>query len=420
MDAKHPVSRRHALASIAALPLVACGGGGGGSGPRSVRPEDFTLLATDFVNGVQFIDGTVRAAINASGQVAFVATELPPPASGFSQAVFVTNASGLAKLPTEALGFIDVDAVQIASSGDVAFVATRSDAMPMRGVYRGRAATGMVTPLYEADPAWGFGDPGGPPPQARLSMSANDTLAFSTLVSANGGIYRSTLAGPPLLLRAGSGTFFNNQAFAVNNAGAVVVQMEYTDPNAGLTRGLLLFDTPGDTLATIETAGERAGIGWQPRVAINNVGQVAFSINASVTIQYYAPPLPGGGTPSSMQTVPAGVHLATPTPYGLPFTFTTLATPADGYSSFGDVAVNDAGRVVFSAVHDGNGGVFFGSDPVADKVAVTGVDVVIGGVTQFFSVVRLGALNNAHQLAIQTSDFRSTDQKIWRVQLPVV
>lgn len=417
-DAKQTVSRRHAVASIAALPLLACGGGG--SGPRSVRPEDFTLLATDFVGGVQFIDGNVRVAINASGQVAFVATELPPPASGFAQALFVTNAGGLAKLPTETLGFIDVDAVQVASAGDVAFIATRNGgATPMRGVYRGNAAAGTVTPLYEADPAWTFGDPGGPPPQARLSMSANDTLAFSTLVSANGGLYRSTLTGPPLLLRAGSGTFFNNQAFAVNNAGALVVQMEYTDPNAGLTRGLLLFDTPGDTLGTIETAGERAGIGWQPRVAINNAGQVAFSINGSVTIQYYTPPLPGGGAPSAMQTIPAGVHLATPTPYGLPFTFTTVATPADGYSSFGDVAVNDAGRVVFSAAHDGNGGVFFGSDPVADKVAITGVDIVIGGATQFFSVVRLGGLNNAHQLAIQTSDFRSTDQKIWRVQLPL-
>ena len=68
---------------------------------------------------------------------------------------------------------------------------------------------------------------------------------------------------------------------------------------------------------------------------------------------------------------------------------------------------------------DGVEGVFFGSDPVADQVATSGVDIVIGGATQFFSVVRLGGLNNAHQLAIQTSDFRSTDQKIWRVQLPL-
>ena len=76
MDPKQTLSRRHAVVSIAALPLLACGGG---SGPRSVRAEDFTLLATDFVGGVQFIDGNVRVAINASGQVAFVATELPPP-----------------------------------------------------------------------------------------------------------------------------------------------------------------------------------------------------------------------------------------------------------------------------------------------------------------------------------------------------
>ena len=95
MDPKQTLSRRHAVVSIAALPLLACGGG---SGPRSVRAEDFTLLAADFVGGVQFIDGNVRVAINASGQVAFVATELPPPASGFSQALFVANGGALVTL----------------------------------------------------------------------------------------------------------------------------------------------------------------------------------------------------------------------------------------------------------------------------------------------------------------------------------
>jgi hypothetical protein len=412
------LSRRSALAALAAAPLAALLPACGGDPTRRVRPEDFTLLATDFVNGVQFIDGTVRVAINASGQVAFVATELPPPVSGFSQAVFVSQTSGLVKLPSEAAGFINADAVQVASGGDVVFVATRSAATPMRGVYRGNTASGVITPLFEANAAWSFGDPGSPPPQSRLSMSANDTLAFSTLVSGNGGIFRSPLAGPPVVLRAGSGTYFNNQAFAVNNAGAVVVQMEYTDPNAGLSRGLLVFDTPGDTLATIETAGERASVGWQPQVAINNLGQIALSINTSMTIQYFTPPLPGGGAPSSTQTLPAGVHRATPTAFGTPFTFATIASPADGYSAFGDVALNDSGRVVFAATYSGNGGVFFGADPLHDVVAITGEDITIGGAPQFFSIVRLGALNNANQLALQTSDFNTTDQKIWRVQLP--
>jgi hypothetical protein len=417
------VSRRTALASIAALPLAAALPGCGGDDddpPGGVQPADFTLLATDFTDGVQFIDGNVRIAINASGQVAFVATELPPPVSGFSQAVFVSQPAGpLAKLPSESLGFIDVDALQIASGGDVAFVATRAGMAPLRGVYRGNPITDTITALYEADPAWSFGDPGGPPPQSRLSMSANDTLAFSTLVSSAGGIYRSPLAGPPVLLRGGTGVYFNNQAFAVNNAGAVVVQMEYGDPNAGLRRGLLVFDTPGDTLETIESAGERASIGWQPRVAINNAGQVAFTTGFDITIQYFTPPLPGGGAPSSTQTIPAGVHLATPTAFGLPFTFTTIATPADGYSNFGDVAVNDAGTVVFTAGYGGNSGVFFGADPIGQRVAITGEDITIGGALQFFSVVRLGGLNGANQVAIQTSDFRTTDQKIWRVQLPL-
>lgn len=415
------LSRRAALAACAALPLAAglpaCGGGGG---HRRVRPADFTLIATDFTDGVQFIDGNVRVALNATGQVAFCATELPPPSSGFSHAVFVSQAGGgLVRLPTDSLGFADVDALQLTPGGEPVFVATRSASPPLRGVYRFDALTAAVTPLLEADPAWSFGDPGGPPPQARLAMSANGTLAFSTLVSGNGGIYRSGVAGPPELLRAGSGVYYNNQSFAVNDSGAVVVQMEYGDPNAGLARGLLVFDTPGDTLATIDTAGERASVGWQPRVAMNNAGQVAFSIGSSTTIQYFTPPLPGGGAPSSTQTIPPGVHLATPTAFGLPFTFTTIAVPADGYSSFGELSVNDDGTVAFAAgLPDGNSGVFFGADPIDDAVAVTGADIEIGGEVQFFSVVRLGALNNAGQLAIQTSDFRTTDQKVWRVRLP--
>ena len=418
--ARRGTSRRSVLVSMAALPWIAALPGCGGSG--GVRPADFTLIATDFVGGVQFIDGNVRIAINASGQVAFVATELPPPPSGFSQAVFVSQPGGaLAKLPTESLMYVGVKALQLAPSGEVAFVATNNTDLskPWRGVYRGNAAADTITALLEADSAWSFGDPGGPPPQPRLAMSANGTLAFSTLVSANGGLYRSPLAGPPELLRAGSGTYYNNQAIAVNDSGAMAVQMEYGDPNAGLSRGVLVFDTPGDTLATIESAGERASVGWQPQIAMNNLGQVVLSINSSVTIQYFTPPLPGGGAPSSTQIIPAGVHRATPTTFGLPFTLTTIAVPANGYTSFRDVAINDDGTVVFSAgLPDGNSGVFFGPDPEDDAVAVTGEDIVIGGAKHFFSIVRLGGLNNAGQVAIQTSDFRTTDQKIWRVALP--
>jgi hypothetical protein len=410
--------RRTLLRGLGALPLTAALPGCGGDALRRVQPEDFTLVARDFVDGVNFIDGNARTAINASGQVAFVASELPPPGSGFSRAIFVSHGAGLHKLPVETMGFVDVTAVQVASNGTLAFVATRSGGSPLRGVYRGDAAADTIVPLLEADPAWTFGDPGSPPPQPRLSLSANDTLAFSTLVSANGGIYRGPLTGAPTLLRAGSGTYYNNQALAVNDAGVVAVQMEYTDPNAGLSRGVLLFDTPGDTLATIESAGERASVGWRPGVAINNLGQVALVINSSVTIQYFTPPLPGGGAPSVTQTIPAGVHLATPTAFGLPFTFTTIAAPSDGYSSFSGVCVNSDGTVAFGASYGGNSGVFIGNDPERDVVAITGEDVTIGGVRYFFSVVHLGGLNDAGQLSLQTSDFRTTDQQIWRVQLP--
>jgi hypothetical protein len=113
-----------------------------------------------------------------------------------------------------------------------------------------------------------------------------------------------------------------------------------------------------------------------------------------------------------------GVHLATPTAFGLPFSFTTIAQPSDGYENFGKVVVNEAGTVAFEASVGSNSGVFFGPDPMTDTIAITGVNIPVAGINNFFSVVRLGSLNDANQLVIQTSDFLSTDQRIWRVQLP--
>jgi hypothetical protein len=179
-----------------------------------------------------------------------------------------------------------------------------------------------------------------------MRMAANGMLGFGTNINGNGGIYRVPAAGMPELLRAASGTYYNNGALDVNDAGTVCVQMEYMDPNSGLSRGLLVFDTPGDTLATNETTLMNAGVGVQPRVAMNSAGQVAFSLNDTVTIHYYTPPLPGSGMPSGTQTLQPGVYLATPVPFGTPFTYTLIASNADGYSDFGEIDLNDQGVVV--------------------------------------------------------------------------
>lgn len=389
-------------------------------GTRLVKPGDFTLMATDFTNGLQVIDGEVRIAIGNSGKVVFVGSQAATGGAAPPQAVFVSNGGALEVLATGVSGYGNVRAIRLAGTGEILFVADRPG---RRGLYRGVPGSAAIATLYEGAFDWGFDPEGLPTPQQRIAIAPNDTLAFSSLVSGKGGVYRSTVQGPPTLLRKGSGVFYNNQALDVNSAGAVAVQMEYTDPNGGLQRGILLFDSVGDTLASIDTVIERQGVGTQPELAINDSGKVAFALNWPITIQYYTPILPASGepaTPTTKQSVPAGVHVGTPSPFGTPFTFTTIATPADGYSHFGNVSFSDAGRVVFEARFGGESGVFMGANAATDTIALTGEEVVIGGAAQFFSIVRLGDINSANQLAIQTSDFRSTDQKIWRVQLPPV
>ena len=406
------IDRRTALAGLAAPALL-------GLMPRRARAalpsSSYTLIATDFTNGVHFIDGDVRCAINPAGRVAFVASQLLPPPT-FEKAVFHGRGFNLAKLATESRGYSEITALQIGNANRVAIAATRtSGGSSWRGIYR--VAKPSVTTLYEGALPYVFGDP--PPAQPRLEM-ANDgaTLAFASLVSGQGGLYRSGFTGAPTLLRQGSGIFYNNRDLGVNAAGVVAAEMEYGDPYGGLRRGALVFDATTDTLGTIETTIERGSIGLAIEMALNAVGQMVFAVSVPVTIQYFSVPL-GGGVPTSTLDVPPGVHVATPTAFGSPFTFTTVAAASDGFSSFRRVAINDAGAVVFEAsIASGDGGIFFGNNPVTDAVAVTGQDLVLAGQNHFFSIVRLGGLNNAGQVAFQTSDFRSTDQQIWRAQLP--
>jgi hypothetical protein len=405
------VDRRTAIAGLAAPALF-------GLMPRRARAAlpsaSYTVIASDFVGGVNFIDGNVRCAINPAGRVAFVASQLLPPPT-FQKAVLHGNGGTLAKLATESRGYSAIKALQIGTANRIAIAATRtSGGSSWVGIYR--VTKPSVTTFYEGALPYVFGNP--PPAQGRLEM-ANDgaTLAFASLVSGQGGLYRSGFSGAPTLLRQGTGIFYNNRGLGVTAAGVIAAEMEYGDPYMGLTRGALVFDATTDTLATIESTVERGGIGLLIQVAMNGVGQMAFAVGVPVMIQYYSVPT-GGGVPTTSLMIPAGVHVATPTAYGTPFTFTTVAAATDGFSSFGKVAINDSGAVVFEATAgSGRSGIFYGNDPVADVVAVTGEDVVMAGQNHFFSIVRLGGLNNAGQVAFQTSDFRSTDQQIWRAQL---
>lgn len=388
------------------------------AGSVATAAPSFDIIGQDFVGGVRFIDGNIRPSIAEDGTVVFAGNDITPT---ISLPMFFTGdgVNPLSKAQYTVAGYDSVSVVKIDAAGNLAFVGTRAAAPhDFRGVYRTNTTGSAFSTVFEVEQV--FGPPPVPNPQNRLVMSGNGTIAFTNIQNGDGNLYRAAQGAPAEILRAGSGTFFNNQQLDVNDSGTVAIQMEYTDPNNGLSRGILFFDTPGEGLATMETAVERTGVGIQPKLAINNLGQVAFILDFDITIDYFDPPLPGGGNPNGSQSLTAGIYVATPSAFGTPFSYTKIADTSGAFESFSEIRFNDNGTVVFQAsveVSPGNfeTGIFTGGDPVNDLLVRTGVDTLINGQNNFFSVIRLGDLNHQDQLTIQTSDFNTTDQIVWRV-----
>ncbi len=384
----------------------------------SIAATTFDIIGQDFVGGVQFINGNIRPSIAENGKVVFAANTLPPAGA---LPVFFTG-DGLNPLQTAdytTAGYTSPAVVKIDASGNLAYVGTRTaNPHDFRGVYRTNTTGAAFSTVFEVEQV--FGPPPIPSPQSRLFMSGNGTIAFSNIQDGDGELYTATQGGPATILRSGTGTFFNNQQFDVNDSGAVAIQMEYTDPNNGLSRGILIFDSPEEGLATMETAVERVGVGVQPNLAMNNLGQVAFILESNITIQYFDPPLPGGGALAGTQSLTPGVYMSTPSAFGTPFTFTKIADTSGAFESFSEIRLNDNGTIVLQAsveVSPGNfeTGIYTGGDPIADELVRTGKTININGTDNFFSIVRLGDLNHQDQLTFQTSDFNTTDQIVWRV-----
>lgn len=373
----------------------------------------YHIIAHDFVDGVEFIHGGVRPSIANDGSVVFVGSPLP---TG-SEVFFVGDGSSPpVAVDFSSAGYTSVKTVKLDTIGGILFTAERSDlSVDYKGVYRTNTTGSSFATILEGEKYY-MGPPNSPPPQSRLAISDNGILAFSNIEDGDGSLYTLAPGGTAVVMREGSGTYFNNQALDINNAGTVGIQMEYGDPNNGLSRGILIFDTPGDTLSSIETALERTGVGVQPRFALNNLGQVAFVLDQNITITYFD----SGGTPNGSQSFTPGVYLATPTAFGTPFSFTQVADTTGQFDSFSEVRLGDDGTLVFQAsveVSPGNfeTGLFTGGDPVADLLIRTGVTTNINGEDNFFSIIRLGDLNGQNQLVVQTSDFKTADQIIWRI-----
>jgi hypothetical protein len=108
--------------------------------------------------------------------------------------------------------------------------------------------------------------------------------------------------------------------------------------------------------------------------------------------------------------VAVGVYVATPTPFVDPPDLTLVADTTDGFTAFGEVAIDNAGGVAFEAIlPNGDHGIFTGPDPVADKIVETGD--ILGG--ERVIDVQLGNLNNACQLSLLA--LTGSGFHVWRV-----
>jgi hypothetical protein len=346
--------------------------------------------------------GTISA-INEAGMVVFPALD----ALG-QPCIFAGDGMSLTELGLGSMGLAMPDAIGIDSAAEVVFTSSHlnQDQTHAFGVYTTTLTAAAPTTLVEntqssADPEKAHG----------LGLSANGTVATSTVISGHGSVLRGPVAGPLTALDDGSLTF-NTGGVAVNDAGVVAIQAEHWDPIV-LVRAILLFSASGQTLAQTYAAVDQLNVGEQPSASINASGDVAFALNRDVTLYFADPPLTGTNV-VGQQTVTPGVYISHPTLAGTPLDLTQVANLADGFASFGRVLISDAGLVVFEAtLANGTGGIFHGRNPAIDAIAVENNNSSSGpGPLQSLT---LGGLNNHGQAVFHGVNANNGIDEFWRV-----
>lgn len=367
----------------------------------------FDEIALEFTEGLGFLDAGIAPAIDENGRVIFGGSD-----PFGNQKLFVGDGTSGLTANSIVSFYGSITSVQLNADDHVAWTGLRTaGGFTYRGAYRSNVAGSFAQIMREG--STGFPDPLNPPVNSRVALSPNGTVAYSTIVNGDGAIYRHGIEGASTVLREGTGFFYNNQRLDVNDAGEVVIQMEYFDPTRGLARGLPIFDAFNQSTSEINTAVEKMDVGTRVQPSINASGEVAFSLNSTSTMTFYDPPDDAMGTVVAVVTLTPGVYIVTPTAFGEPPIYTQIVDTSTGFDSFGsEVQLNENGVVVFRGIKtSGGSGLYFGPDPVADKILEPG-DVMDG---RLFSIVIMGELNDSNQLSMITSDFYSTDRQVWRV-----
>jgi len=300
-------------------------------------------------------------------------------------------------------------ALGICSAGDIVFVEGRpaSAGFPPR-LRHSHTRLDTRTTLLEA-------------PIYSVCMSSNGTVAAYIDDHSSSAFYRGPAAGPLSVVQRMQGDFFNGHSFRydVNDAGEVAAAINYMDSIP--RQGVLVLSKPGAPLASLTAVLQRVRVA-PTSVAINNRGQVAFTLNETVLVHYFTPPFPTPFSdvgPTSTQLLIPGVYVATPAPIGTPVRLDQIASRAS-YGLFGEVDINDEGTVVFRAslgTTRAPSGLFRGGNPLADLIVFDGEVLVIDGAPRVMTQPVSPQLNNGNQLAFLTGT-AETGFSIWRVYLP--
>jgi hypothetical protein len=374
--------------------------------------QHFDQIALEFVDGLGFLDTSVQPDLSNTGRVVFAGDE----AGTGDDHLFAGSGDGLERVDLSSFGFSNLENVEVDNAGNVAWTSDRlTSGVTYRGVYRTRLDPpfpGIYSRLTIYQGRLFPYDALQPPARRHIALTSHGELLYSSLTNGDGGLYKGPILGTKSLYQDGSGIYYNNIQLDLNEAGEVTAQLEYSDPILNLSRGIFVWDAPLQLRDDARTAVEKLGVATQYAPDLNNAGQVAFVVGANATMTFYDPPNDGGGAIVAQIQLTPGIWLATPTPFGEPPILTQLVDTSTGFSSFGQVLLDDFGRVVFSASKAAGGsGIYRGPDPVADKLVEVG-DIVDG---RLFSFLALGKGNDWGQFALITSDFFTTDRQVWRV-----
>lgn len=346
------------------------------------QPLVFTQIATEMGAGVTILTDPPPA-VNESGDVVFLGE------SAGTQVLLVGNGGPLTTIDIASHMLRLVTEVRLDNAGDIAFTATRTCAgRTCRGAYS-IDTSGSFTILLELPPPL-VGQPRVGP---GIGLSPNGIVAFSSITDGSGALYRGPVTGPAIVLRAGSGQFFNTlRGIDVNENGTVAVQMEHRVPGRNFERGILLFDEPGQSFDTLRIAIAGLNVGQQPLPAINCAGTVAFRL--------------GRGFPENPI-----VYKANPVGFFDAPDLTLIADLSGEYTDFRRVVINDT-LVLFEAMRGAASfGIYSGPDPNASKVLEPGDS--LGG--NIVTSVVMGQLTNSGQLSVALTDSHDPRPQIWRI-----